>query len=86
MFKEILATYLFTRLLGKERARKLGMALQKYTIKAGAIVFGFVAIAHSIRFAFGIDAIVAGWVVPVWFSFVGAIVAGYFAFSLWKMK
>jgi len=86
MIKEILATYLFTKLLGKERARKLSMRLAKYTIKISAIIFGVIAIAHSLRFVFSIEINVMDWAVPLWLSFVAAIIAGYLAFGLWKMK
>ena len=86
MIKEILATYLFTKLLGKERTKKLGAMAQKNTTKTAAIILGFIAIAHSIRFAFGVDANVAGWTVPLWFSLIATIIAGYLAFSLWKIK
>lgn len=86
MFKEILATYLFTKLLGEKRTRELGIRVQKYTIRIAAVIFGLVAIAHSIRFALGIDANIVGWAVPLWISFVAAVVAGYLAFSLWKIK
>ena len=86
MFKEILVTYLFTRLIGREKTKKLSTVLQKYTIKTSAIIFGFVSIAHSIRFVFGINANVAGWIVPLWVSLVVAIITGYLAFGLWKLK
>jgi len=86
MFKEILATYLFTKLLGKERARKLSIALQKYTIKTASIVFGLISIIQSIRFAFGFEISVAGFAVPVWVSLIVAIIAGYLSFGLWKLK
>ncbi len=86
MFKEIVATYLFTKLLGKERAEKLGAVFQKYTIRIATIVFGFIAIAHSIRFALGIDILIAGWVVPLWGSLIVAIIVGFLAFGLSKMK
>ncbi len=86
MFKEILATYLFTKFLGKERARKLSMVLQKYTIKTASIIFGLISIIQSIRFAFGFEVNVAGFTVPLWVSFVIAIVAGYLSFGLWKLK
>jgi len=86
MFKEIVATYLFTKLLGKERAKKLSIFFQRYTVRSAAIVLGIIAIGHSIRLVLGTDISIAGWSVPVWFSFVISIVTGYLAFGLWKIK
>ncbi len=86
MFKEILATYLFTKLIGNERARKLSIMLQKYTIKSSAIFLGFFSIAHSIRVVFSIDINIMGSIIPIWVSVVLAIVTGYFSFSLWKLR
>lgn len=86
MMKEILATYLFRKLLGEKRTKKLNAMTQKYITKTAAIVFGLIAIAHTFRFALGFDVNVAGGDVPLWFSFIVAIITGYLAFSLWKIK
>ncbi len=62
------------------------MRIQKYTIHLAVIVLGIIAIDQSIQFAFGIKVNVAGWTVPLWFSFIVSIITGYLAFGLWKLK
>jgi len=86
MIKEILATYLFTKLIGRKRTEKLGIRIQKYTIHIAVVVLGIIAIAGSIQLAFNIRVDVAGWVVPLWLSLIVSIITGYLAFGLWKLK
>jgi hypothetical protein len=52
---------------------------------ATAIIFSLVALLHLARIVFGWSAVIGGWSVPMWLSWVGIIVAGalaYFGFSL----
>ena len=50
-----------------------------------AVIFSLVALLHLARIVFGWSAVIGGWSVPMWLSWVGIIVAGalaYFGFSL----
>lgn len=48
------------------------------------VVFALVAVVHLIRLFTGWEVIVNGFVVPVWASLVGLIVAGGLAVMLWR--
>jgi hypothetical protein len=52
---------------------------------AAAIVFSLVALLHLARIVFGWSAVIGGWSVPMWLSWVALVVSGalaYFGFSL----
>jgi Mn2+/Fe2+ NRAMP family transporter len=50
-----------------------------------AVIFSLVALLYLARIVFGWSAVIGGWSVPMWLSWVGIIVAGalaYFGFIL----
>ena len=52
---------------------------------AAAIIFSLVALLHLARIVFGWSAVIGGWSVPMWLSWIALIVTGalaYFGFSL----
>jgi hypothetical protein len=52
---------------------------------ATAIVFSLVALLHLTRIVFGWSAVIGGWSVPMWLSWIALVVTGalaYFGFSL----
>ena len=60
------------------------MDQKAFTIVAGAI-FATVALLHVVRISMGWPAMIGGWAVPMWVSWVGLVVAGglsYFGLSL----
>jgi len=50
----------------------------------GAIVFAVVALVHLVRLFTGWEVVIAGYVVPVWFSLPAFIVAGGLAIMIWR--
>jgi hypothetical protein len=55
-----------------------------FTIVAGAI-FAVVALLHVLRILMGWPAVIGGWEVPMWVSWIALVVAGgmsYFGLSL----
>jgi hypothetical protein len=56
------------------------MNQKTFTIIAGAI-FGVVALFHVLRILFGWPAVVGGWTVPMWLSWIGLIVTGGLSYS-----
>ena len=54
----------------------------RYLVVTG-LVFTAIALLHAFRIVFGWTVVFAGWTVPVWFSGVGVIVAGFFAYWAW---
>jgi hypothetical protein len=49
-----------------------------------AAVFALIALLHLLRLAYGWEVTFAGWVVPLWLSVVGLIVAGGLAVLVWR--
>jgi hypothetical protein len=57
-----------------------------YLTIAGTI-FLIVALLHLWRLIFGgLDFIVFGWVIPVWFSWIGVIVAGFLSYMSFRLR
>ena len=60
------------------------MSQRTFTIIA-SVIFGVVALFHVLRIFFGWPAVIGGWMVPMWLSWIGLVVAGglsYFGISL----
>lgn len=60
------------------------MDQKTFAIVSGAI-FALVALLHILRILMGWPAMIGGWMVPVWVSWIGLVVAGglsYFGLSL----
>ena len=49
-----------------------------------AVVLALVALAHLLRLVYGWEVTLAGWIVPLWVSVVGLIVAGGLAAMVWR--
>ena len=60
------------------------MSQKTFTIIA-SVIFGVVALFHVLRIFLGWPAVIGGWMVPMWFSWIGLVVAGglsYFGINL----
>ena len=60
------------------------MSQRTFTIIASAI-FTVVALLHVLRIFLGWPAVIGGWTVPMWLSWIGLVVAGglsYFGIRL----
>ncbi len=55
------------------------MINNKWYFTISAIIFSVVAIAHLGRIVMNLDAVVAGYPVPLWVSGVAVLIAGYLA-------
>lgn len=47
-------------------------------------LFALIAVAHVLRLIFAWEVVVAGFVIPVWWSFAGFLIAGGLALMLWR--
>ncbi|MBI4122850.1 MAG: hypothetical protein HY458_00600 [Parcubacteria group bacterium] len=56
------------------------MNQKTFSLVAG-IIFLAIAVLHLTRILMGWEAIIAGWQVPVWVSWVGVVVAGYLGYK-----
>jgi hypothetical protein len=48
------------------------------------VIFAIVALLHLLRLVYGWEVTFAGWVVPMWLSVIGLIVAGGLAAMVWR--
>ncbi|MDP3766368.1 MAG: hypothetical protein Q8R04_07690 [Nanoarchaeota archaeon] len=49
-----------------------------------AIIFGIVAILHLLRIIFSWEAAIGGFNIPLYFSYIAVVVAGYLAWNMYK--
>jgi len=61
------------------------MSQKTFTYTAG-VVFSLVAALHALRLLLGWDAVIGGWTVPIWLSWVALAAAGYLAFTAFSSK
>lgn len=58
---------------------------QKEFIKTAKIIFGVVALAHLLRAVMGWPLQINDIMIPVWISYIAAVVSGYLAYSGYKL-
>lgn len=61
------------------------MNQRTFTLSA-SVVFLVISIVHLVRVIEGWEAMVAGWSVPLWFSYVAACILGYLALCGLKLS
>ncbi len=44
------------------------------------IILGIVSLAHLARAIWGVSVVIDGWMIPIWLSWVGFVVAGYISY------
>jgi len=59
---------------------------QKYFYNVTLVIFSLIAILHALRLVYGWGAVIGGWEVPIWLSGLAVILAGYLAYSAFKLK
>ena len=60
------------------------MNQKTFTFTAG-VVFSLVAVLHALRLLLGWDAVIGGWHVPMWLSWLALAIAGYLAYSAFNV-
>jgi hypothetical protein len=61
------------------------MDRKTFAVTAGTI-FSIVAVLHALRLLLGWDAVIGGWPVPMWLSWLALPIAGYLAYTAFKIK
>ena len=61
------------------------MTQRTFNTLAGTI-FLLVALLHALRLLFGWPASIGGWIMPMWVSWAGLVLAGFLAYSAFKYK
>ena len=49
--------------------------------KTTGVVFAVIAVVHALRLFYGWEAVIGGWAVPFWFSWLAVFFAGWLAWS-----
>ncbi len=57
--------------------------MRTYLVVSG-VIFGAVALMHILRLSLNWPVDLAGWMVPLWFSWIGLVVAG--ALCIWGFR
>jgi hypothetical protein len=66
-----------------DSATAVALAVKPFTTVAVAL-FALIAIAHLFRLFTGWEVIVSGYVIPMWISWLGLIIAGGLAVMVWR--
>lgn len=58
---------------------------QKTYLQVTGLLFTVGAVVHLIRIVLGWEGSLAGWIVPGWISWIAVVLAGYLAYSAYKL-
>ena len=61
------------------------MTQSTFNVVAG-VIFTLVAVLHALRLLLGWDAVIGGWEVPHWVSWIALALAGYLGYTAFAMK
>ena len=61
------------------------MNQKTFTLTAG-VVFSIITGLHVLRLLFRWEAVIGGWDVPLWVSWVALLLSGYLAYSAFKLS
>lgn len=50
-------------------------------VSSASAIFLAIAVLHGLRIFYGWPAVIGGWVVPMWLSWVALVIAGYLAYQ-----
>jgi hypothetical protein len=59
---------------------------QRSFLLVSAIVFTLVFLLHVLRLVYGWGAMIGGWTVPVWVSWIGVVVSGFLALEGFRLR
>ena len=59
---------------------------QRSFLLVSAIVFALVFLLHVLRLVYGWSAMIGGWTVPIWVSWIGVVVSGFLAFEGFRLR
>ena len=55
------------------------MLSQRMFSATTGVIFLLIAVLHALRVVFGTEAVLEGWALPMWVSWVAALIAAYLA-------
>jgi len=60
------------------------MASRTY-YNTAVVIFSAIAAVHFLRVVYGWEAVIGGWPVPMWISWLAVIIAGLMAWHGWRL-
>ena len=57
---------------------------QRAYVGISGVIFGIIALLHLLRIVYGWEAVIGGWAVPLWLSWIALFISGAFAISAWR--
>lgn len=51
-----------------------------------SVIFLAIFVLHALRLFFSWEAVIGGWMVPVWVSWIALVVTGYLAYTGFKLR
>ena len=61
------------------------MSQKTFSLTAG-VIFSLITLLHVLRLVFGWEAIIGGWAVPTWLSWVAMLIAGYLSYQGFRLS
>jgi hypothetical protein len=59
---------------------------QRSYLFVSAVIFSLVFLLHVLRLFYGWSALIGGWMVPIWVSWIGVVVSGFLAFEGFRLR
>ena len=60
------------------------MDQKTFTFVSGVIFF-LIAVMHVMRLAYGWEAVIGGYILPMWLSWAGAAISAYLAYAAYQL-
>jgi len=61
------------------------MSRRAYLLTA-AVIFSLITVGHLVRLGLSVPWVVADWIVPMWGSVVGVVIAGFMAYQGFRLS
>ncbi len=62
------------------------MMSQRMFSATTGVIFLLIAVLHALRVVFGTEAVLEGWALPMWVSWVAALIAAYLACQGYRLS
>lgn len=59
---------------------------QKTFTRTAGVIFAVIAVLHLLRILLGWEAVIGGWHVPVWLSWLALALSGFLAYTAFKLR
>ena len=59
---------------------------QQTYVRVSGVIFTVVALLHALRLVRKWDMVIGGWAAPIWLSVAGILIAGYLAYTAFRLN